>query len=219
MPHNEFETRHPFLLAALAAVLQCMALEQRIVRSAAPGRRGAAGWCVHGLPITFAEGARGLPPLALAEVPSEASEQSRWLADLLPSFADEVHDPKYIVAVDLDGGGEASKGPADGHLTMTDRTGRRFRCELPANASAGEDAERGGPDRAGQARPHSFYVILLEPGRHSGVPGRHGRFRAPGRSAEARGEPAGGGRRQAAERAAGGAGRPVLLPRRGLVDL
>ena len=84
-----------------------------------------------------------------------------WPADLLPSFADEVHDPKYIVAVDLDGGGEASKDPADGHLTMTDRTGRRFCCDLPANASDGSDAERGGPERPGQVRQHSFAARLL----------------------------------------------------------
>lgn len=53
------------------------------------------------------------------------------------------------MAVDLDGGGAAAEDPVDGHLAMTDRTGRRFRCALPANGSAtGDPAERGADSQA-----------------------------------------------------------------------
>lgn len=60
------------------------------------------------------------------------------------------------MAVDLDGGGADVTDPVDSYLTMTDRTGRRFRCALPANGTAGSDTGTRA-DNAGQVRLKRLY--------------------------------------------------------------
>ena len=78
---------------------------------------------------------RGYP----AKSPQHCSETCVRPADTLPNFSDEVNEPKYILAVDVDG--EASEAPASGdgsfQLVMTNMEGRRFACDIPQNGSAG----------------------------------------------------------------------------------